>query len=242
MRPCSADQGSPGNPPIVRLCIDRRCYWGHRWRHLPVGRRPPVYAASADRYNPARQHERLPHYLQTPTPPIAPVRASSESPQGARPDPYYWLRDDTGRSPRYWLISRRERLCGGHAGAARRVRRKLYEEIVARVKQDDSSVPFRFRGYWYATHYVAGRQYPLIVRWPEHVRTRRRYCSTATSSRRVIRSFISAAMRSVRTIDCWRTPWIRSVGANTNSGFATWTDQVRRRGDRQRRTWRRLDR
>ena len=44
---------------------------------------------------------------------------------------------------------------------------QLYEEIVARVKQDDSSVPFRFHGYWYATRYVAGRQYPLIVRWPD---------------------------------------------------------------------------
>lgn len=41
---------------------------------------------------------------------------------------------------------------------------ELYLEMVGRLKQDDSSVPVRDRGYWYRTHYEPGRQYPIYTR------------------------------------------------------------------------------
>lgn len=40
----------------------------------------------------------------------------------------------------------------------------LYEEILARIKQDDATVPYRQRGYWYYTRYEAGKDYPLHAR------------------------------------------------------------------------------
>ena len=32
------------------------------------------------------------------------------------------------------------------------------------VEEDDSSVPMRYRGYWYSSRFVRGGQYPVIVR------------------------------------------------------------------------------
>ncbi|MGV8944378.1 S9 family peptidase, partial [Thermomonas sp.] len=41
---------------------------------------------------------------------------------------------------------------------------KLYDEVVARIKQDDSSVPYRERGYWYYTRFETGQDYPVHAR------------------------------------------------------------------------------
>jgi len=40
----------------------------------------------------------------------------------------------------------------------------LYKEIVARIKQDDASVPSRDRGYWYYTRFETGKDYPIQAR------------------------------------------------------------------------------
>ena len=44
------------------------------------------------------------------------------------------------------------------------LKEKLYEEIVGRIKQDDSSVPYRLRGYWYYSRYETGKDYPVMAR------------------------------------------------------------------------------
>jgi oligopeptidase B len=41
---------------------------------------------------------------------------------------------------------------------------KLYEEIVGRIKEDDSSVPVLDNGYWYYTRFEAQKQYPILAR------------------------------------------------------------------------------
>ncbi len=41
---------------------------------------------------------------------------------------------------------------------------KLYEEIVGRIKQDDSSVPYRERGFWYYSRFETGQDYPIYAR------------------------------------------------------------------------------
>ncbi|GAC1702397.1 MAG: oligopeptidase B [Candidatus Acidiferrum sp.] len=38
---------------------------------------------------------------------------------------------------------------------------KLYQEMLGRILQTDLSVPYRLRGYWYATRTQEGRQYPI---------------------------------------------------------------------------------
>lgn len=40
----------------------------------------------------------------------------------------------------------------------------LYKEIVARIKQDDSSVPYFLNGYWYVTKFEEGKEYAIRSR------------------------------------------------------------------------------
>jgi oligopeptidase B len=41
---------------------------------------------------------------------------------------------------------------------------KLYGEYVGRIKQDDASVPYRERGYWYYTRFEPGQDYAIYAR------------------------------------------------------------------------------
>ncbi len=41
---------------------------------------------------------------------------------------------------------------------------ELYEEIKARYKKDDESLPYFFNGYWYIVRYEAGKEYPVFSR------------------------------------------------------------------------------
>ena len=99
-------------------------------------------------------------------PPIASARRHRvAAPHGVREDPYYWLRDD----------ERQDAEILGHLAAEtayaeavlapyKALIDELYEEIVRRLKQDDSSVPVRYRGNWYAVRYENGREHPIVVR------------------------------------------------------------------------------
>lgn len=41
---------------------------------------------------------------------------------------------------------------------------KIYNEIIGRIKQDDSTVPFFENGYYYYTRYEEGKEYPIYCR------------------------------------------------------------------------------
>jgi oligopeptidase B len=103
-----------------------------------------------------------------PQPPVAAVRPHAvASPHGARRDDYYWLRDDTRTSPEvidYLQAenSYREAVTAGW----RPLEERLYREIVARIRQDDSSVPYRDHGYWYYRRFEVGDEYPVYARRP----------------------------------------------------------------------------
>jgi len=40
----------------------------------------------------------------------------------------------------------------------------LFEEMKARIKEDDESVPYKYNGYWYITRYEKGKDYPVYTR------------------------------------------------------------------------------
>ena len=54
----------------------------------------------------------------------------------------------------------RERLLGAMTAPPKALEETLYDEIVGRIKQDDSSVPYE-RGYWYYTRFETGKDYPI---------------------------------------------------------------------------------
>ena len=74
-----------------------------------------------------------------------------KAPHGAeRNDEYYWLRDDKREASEMLDYLRAE---NAYADALLKPLKPLedsiYEEIVGRIKQDDASVPYRERGWWY---------------------------------------------------------------------------------------------
>ena len=40
----------------------------------------------------------------------------------------------------------------------------LFEEMKARIKKDDSSVPYFYNGYWYISRFESGKEYPIYTR------------------------------------------------------------------------------
>jgi oligopeptidase B len=82
-----------------------------------------------------------------------------------RNDPYYWLRDDKRKNPDMLAYLKAENAYADSVLApTKALREKLYSEIISRIKQDDSSVPFRRRGYWYYSRFEKGQDYPVIAR------------------------------------------------------------------------------
>jgi len=109
------------------------------------------------------------HPLPLSSPPVALPRSHSvESEHGLRIDPYYWLRDDARSDPDVigYLVAENQ-WYEAHASRYSTLRNKLFEEIKGRIKQDDSSVPYRSHGYFYYTRFDEGREYPIYARRPE---------------------------------------------------------------------------
>src|SRR5690606_33509527 len=91
------------------------------------------------------------------------------APFGAtREDPYYWLRDDTRKDAAMLAYLEAENAYVDTVMAPLApLQETLYEEIVGRIKQDDSSVPYRERGFWYYTRDGAGQDDPIRGRRPD---------------------------------------------------------------------------
>ncbi len=89
-----------------------------------------------------------------------------KAPHGAeRQDEYYWLRDDKRQDTAMLDYLKAENAYADALMAPLKpVEDKIYDEIVSRIKQDDSSVPYRDRGYWYYSRYEKGKDYPVHAR------------------------------------------------------------------------------
>ena len=104
---------------------------------------------------------------ESPKPPVIAKKAHAvTAPHGAvRNDDYYWLRDDTRKNPEMLAVLNAE---NAYADAmlisSKPTADKLYAEITGRIKQDDSSVPFLRKGYWYYTRFETGKDYAIIAR------------------------------------------------------------------------------
>jgi len=89
-----------------------------------------------------------------------------KAPHGAqRVDEYYWLRDDSRKDPAMLAYLNAENAhVDAVMGPHKQLENRLYDEIVGRIKQDDSSVPYRERGYWYYSRFETGQDYPIHAR------------------------------------------------------------------------------
>ena len=104
---------------------------------------------------------------QTPMPPdVARKPHVVEAPFGAsRDDAYYWLRDDSRKDKEMLAyLDAENAYADAFMAPLKPLQDALYAEIVSRIKQDDSSVPYRERGYWYYTRFETGKDYPIHAR------------------------------------------------------------------------------
>ena len=103
---------------------------------------------------------------QSPQPPVArQVPHTLETHGVRRQDPYYWLRDDARKDPQVLAHLRAEQAYAqAQLAPLKRFREQLYDEIVARIPKDDSSVPYFLDGYWYYTRVEKDREYAVHCR------------------------------------------------------------------------------
>ncbi|MCP5381479.1 MAG: S9 family peptidase [Kordiimonadaceae bacterium] len=85
-----------------------------------------------------------------------------------RVDNYYWMRDDNREDPE--ILSHLEaenKYLKSVMAHTEEFQAKLYDEIVGRIKKDDSSVPVLHRKYWYQSKFDEINEYPVHVRWKD---------------------------------------------------------------------------
>ena len=102
----------------------------------------------------------------TPQPPVAAVHPYQvPSPNGMRIDNYYWLRDDTRTKAEVLDYLKAENAYYAEMTAhTKALEDTLYNEIIGRIKQDDSTVPVKYRHYFYYTRFEEGKEYPIYAR------------------------------------------------------------------------------
>jgi len=99
-------------------------------------------------------------------PPEAPRRPHSITCHGdERVDDLFWLRSDDRSDPE--VLAHLEAENAFVADALRHtepLQQALFEEMKARIKETDLSVPFRKLGRWFYSRTEAGQQYPILCR------------------------------------------------------------------------------
>jgi oligopeptidase B len=81
----------------------------------------------------------------------------------SRIDHYYWLRERDNPEVLAYLQAENER-AETELAAIKPLEEKLFQEIKARIKPTDMSVPYKRDGYYYYTRYEEGREYPVYAR------------------------------------------------------------------------------
>ncbi len=98
------------------------------------------------------------------TPPKVAKKAKALVTHGdTRIDDYYWLNDREHEDVIAYLNAENAytKSVLSHTEA---FQESLFEEMKSRIKQDDTSVPYKLNGYWYITKFEKGKDYPIYIR------------------------------------------------------------------------------
>ncbi|MFI2743208.1 S9 family peptidase [Zhouia sp. PK063] len=83
-----------------------------------------------------------------------------------RVDNYFWMNERDSEEVIAYL--EQENAYNEYKTAhTKKFQEDLFEEMKARIKEDDSSVPYKYNGYWYITRYETGKDYPIYTRKKE---------------------------------------------------------------------------
>ena len=83
-----------------------------------------------------------------------------------RNDDYYWLNDRENPEVISYLEQENE-YNEQMTAHTKQFQVNLFDEMKARIKEDDSSVPYKLNGYWYLTRFEKGKNYPIYSRKKE---------------------------------------------------------------------------
>ncbi len=83
-----------------------------------------------------------------------------------RVDNYYWLNDKENPEVISYLEAENA-YTKQMMESTEAFQKNLFDEMKSRIKEDDTSVPYKFNGYWYITRYEKGKDYPIYVRKKE---------------------------------------------------------------------------
>jgi oligopeptidase B len=98
------------------------------------------------------------------SPPVAPIRPRYQIVHDdKRTDNYFWLREKSNPEVIKYLEAE-----NAYTAAKMRhteaLQETLYKELLGRIKETDSAVPYRRDGYWYYTRTEQGQGYPIYCR------------------------------------------------------------------------------
>ncbi|SHK62528.1 oligopeptidase B [Maribacter aquivivus] len=85
-----------------------------------------------------------------------------------RLDNYYWLNDKENKDVISYLEAENT-YYDSLTKHTKDFQESLFQEMKGRIKEDDSSVPYKLNGYWYSTRYVIGGEYPLYSRFKKNL-------------------------------------------------------------------------
>ena len=97
-------------------------------------------------------------------PPIADkITKNLEIHGDVRQDEYYWLNQRENEEVIDYL-ERENDYYDKMTAHTKDFQKDLFEEMKARIKEDDSSTPYFYNGYYYITRYETGNDYPIYTR------------------------------------------------------------------------------
>src|SRR6266849_10329108 len=99
-----------------------------------------------------------------PAPPVAKKAPKSTEINGrTMVDNYYWLRDKKNPEVKAYLEAENA-YTDAVMKPTERLQKKLYDEMLSRIKETDVEVPYREGGYFYYSRTEAGKQYTIQCR------------------------------------------------------------------------------
>ncbi|MFC4477580.1 S9 family peptidase [Flavobacterium chungangensis] len=81
----------------------------------------------------------------------------------ARIDNYFWL-NDREDSEVIDYLNKENAYYESMTSHTQNLKDSLFEEMKSRIKEDDSSVPYFYNGYFYITRFETGQDYPIFAR------------------------------------------------------------------------------
>ncbi|MFI1743883.1 S9 family peptidase [Thalassobellus sediminis] len=100
------------------------------------------------------------------TPVAKKIAKKLEKHNDIRVDNYYWLNDRENPEVIEYLNAENN-YTKDVMKHTESFQKDLFEEMKGRIKEDDSSVPYKLNGYWYLTRYEKGKDYPVYIRKEE---------------------------------------------------------------------------